>query len=56
VGKGRRKTALRNLYSYKERRRGVKNGGYPKEAICPDCGRAIVKNGEHCRDCKKYQK
>lgn len=53
--KNRRKKQLRNLYgcSLFDRRKPAKNGGYLKECICPECGRAIVENGELCQDCNK---
>lgn len=50
---GKRKKQIRNLYSYLDRRKKIKNGGYLESSICSGCGRAITKNNELCRDCKK---
>ena len=53
MGAGRRRRAIRNLYSYLNRRKKIRDGGYPKKVICPSCSRAIVTDGKNCKDCNQ---
>lgn len=48
----RRERAQRNFFSYESRRQPAAGGSYDKSSLCPMCGRAIVKDGRMCSDCK----